>query len=101
MEAKIRTELAQGNFGILKPKVVPSLKQFLNDEFLPYTEGRFKESPKTLDYYPLGVKMLDESQHIAEFEFSEYLMAYRQPWRDAALVIYFLGFRPGEVFTLR
>ncbi len=167
IEAKIRTELAQGNFGILKPKVVPSLKQFLNDEFLPYTEGRFKESPKTLDYYTLGVKMLDEShlaklrldeinsqhamsfatklrrysastvnrglrtlrralrlaeewerinrapkielakgeiqreRHITEFEFSEYLMACRQPWRDAALVIYCLGFRPGEVFTLR
>ena len=38
---------------------------------------------------------------VTEEEFSRYIMACRQPWRDAAILIYCLGLRPTEVYTLR
>ncbi len=38
---------------------------------------------------------------VTEDEFNRYMMASRQPWRDAAILIYCLGLRPSEVYTLR
>jgi integrase len=59
IESAIRTELERGNYGILKPQPLPSLAEFLKDEFLPYTDGRFRQSkPRTGIYYECGAKML-------------------------------------------
>ena len=59
IESVIRTELERENYGILRPKPVPSLAGFLKDEFLPFTEARFREvKPNTAIYYQRGAKML-------------------------------------------
>jgi integrase len=79
IEAKIRSELASGNWGILTPKVVPALSDFLKKDFLPFTKTKFESKPKTTEYYSFGVKRLLSSdlgrlkldeitdQHAAQF----------------------------------
>jgi integrase len=167
IEARIRSELAMGNFGILQPKEVSTLREFLKNSFDPYTQARFKDVPKTLTYYQFGSKRLKSSalgklhldeitgQHAVQFihhyesysastincglrtlrralklaeEWGElgrapkislakgerqrervlskeeariYLMACAQPWRDVASMMYCLGLRPSEIYTLR
>jgi integrase len=80
VEAKIRSELALGNFGILEPKTVPTLASFLVHDFSPYVRTKHKEKQKTVDYYEYGAKSLaachlgllklDEltDQHARQFE---------------------------------
>lgn len=59
IESAIRTELERGNYGILRPKPLPSLAEFLKNEFLPFSEARFREvKPNTAIYYQRGAKML-------------------------------------------
>jgi len=59
IESAIRTELERGNYGILKPKPVPSLAEFLKGDFQPFVESRFRQSkPNTAIYYQRGAKML-------------------------------------------
>ena len=59
VESAIRTELERGNYGILKPRPLPSLAEFLKGEFLPFIESRFRQSkPNTAVYYQRGAKML-------------------------------------------
>jgi integrase len=167
IEAKIRAELAEGNFGILQKKAAcPTLGDFLTNDFWPFIEGKFNDRPNTQTYYEYG-KNLEESglaklgldeisdQHAALFaahrgkwspstvncalrtlrralnlaevwkkldrapkitlatgerqrervltdeEMKEYLMACAQPWRDVATIMYCLGLRPSEIYTLR
>src|SRR5690242_7608872 len=55
--AKIRSELARGNFGILEKKAAPTLEEFLKKDFLPYVDSTAaKESTAT--YYHDGAKRL-------------------------------------------
>lgn len=61
IEARVRSELARGNFGILNPTLAPTLADFLKKDFLPYTESKFQAGGKTLAYYSYGVKMLTDS----------------------------------------
>jgi hypothetical protein len=57
IEGKIRSELAQGNFGILEPKPQPPLGDFLKKDFLRFVEATFKKAkPNTLSYYKYGIK---------------------------------------------
>ncbi len=56
IESKIRSELAEGNYGILQPRQAPVLKDFFKDEFLPFIETKFKASPKSAIYYKQGAK---------------------------------------------
>jgi hypothetical protein len=65
IEAKIRSELAQENFGILQPKEVPTLGKFLKEDFLPFTASRFKDVPKSAVYYAQG------REAIASLRFSQ------------------------------
>jgi integrase len=59
IEGRIRSELAQGNFGILEPKPKPTLEEFLKKDFLRFVEATFKKAkPNTLRYYEYGVKSL-------------------------------------------
>ena len=38
IEARIRSELANGRFGILQPKETPTLGVFLKERFLPFID---------------------------------------------------------------
>lgn len=59
--AKIRTEIAKGNWDVLERKPAPTLADFLKKRFLPYVETEFqvkKNKPHTFSYYACGVKSL-------------------------------------------
>lgn len=58
IESTIRSQLARGNWGILDPKPVPTLAEFLKHDFLRYSETNFQAKPGTLSYYRDGVKRL-------------------------------------------
>src|SRR5579864_9257507 len=58
MEAAHKTALAKGEVGIRERKPVPTLKNFAEDDFLPFVESQFKDKPKTLEYYRNGTKNL-------------------------------------------
>lgn len=62
IEAKIRSELARGNWDILDPKPVPTLAEFLRHDFLSYTETKFQAKSGTLRYYQEGVTRLLASE---------------------------------------
>lgn len=61
IEARIRSELARGNFGILEPEPAPALADFLKKDFMPYTQSKFAEGSSTRDYYRYGADMLAKS----------------------------------------
>jgi len=61
IEAKIRSELAKGNWGILEMKPAPTLKDFLSKDFLPFTRTRCAGKPKTRLYYEYGAQRLSTS----------------------------------------
>src|SRR5438876_3222188 len=61
IEGKIRGELARGNWGILEKEAAPKLADFLTKDFKPFTESRFTQRQKTLDYYVFGIGMLTKS----------------------------------------
>ena len=42
----------------IPPAPVPTLKDFAEHDFLPFIESRFKNKPKTLEYYKNGIKNL-------------------------------------------
>jgi integrase len=58
IEAALRNALALGDVGIFERKPAPALAEFLNEDFLPYSESKFKDKPGTLQYYRDGVKRL-------------------------------------------
>src|SRR6202158_889839 len=61
MESAHRTSLAKGEVGIREKKAVPTLKEFLKQEFLPYVETRHAAKHNTLRYYADGSAMLTKS----------------------------------------
>ncbi len=58
IEARIRSELERGNWGILEAKPVPTLSEFLRRDFLPFVESKFASKPATARYYATGAKSL-------------------------------------------
>jgi hypothetical protein len=58
IEAAHKTSLAKGEVGIRDRVPVPTLKDFAEQDFLPFIESRFKNKPKTLEYYKNGIKNL-------------------------------------------
>jgi integrase len=65
MEAAHRTSLAKGEVGIREKKPVPTLKEFAENDFLPFVRSTFKKKRKTLLYYENGVKNLLHSERMA------------------------------------
>jgi integrase len=57
IEAKIRSELALGNFGILEKKAAPTLQDFMRKDFLSYVDNTAAK-PSTATYYHDGAKRL-------------------------------------------
>jgi len=62
MEAAHRTALAKGEVGIREKKPAPTLKEFLQSEFLPYAKTAHAMKPGTLRYYQQGSDMLKQSK---------------------------------------
>lgn len=62
VEAKLRSELARGNFGILECKARATLAEFLKADFEPFIRTEHKSKPNTLDYYQQGAKKLRASE---------------------------------------
>jgi integrase len=58
MEAAHKTSLAKGEVGIRERKVVPTLKDFAEKDFLPYVRSTFAAKVKTKSYYDNGAKSL-------------------------------------------
>ena len=58
MEAAHKTALAKGEVGIRERKVVPTLREFAEKDFLPYVRSTFAAKRKTKEYYEYGVKSL-------------------------------------------
>jgi integrase len=56
VEAKIRSELARGDWGILERKPAPILRYFLKNDFLPFIQSTCKTRIK--GYYEYGVQKL-------------------------------------------
>jgi len=65
MEAAHRTALAKGEVGIRERKSVPTLRQFAENDFLPYARSTFASKPKTLAYYAYGVRSLLACEKLA------------------------------------
>jgi len=57
VEARVRSELARGNWGIVQRKPAPALAEFLKADFLPYTDSTAAK-PSTASYYHDGAKRL-------------------------------------------
>jgi integrase len=70
IESAHRTSLAKGEVGIREKKAMPTLKEFLKQEFLPYVETRHVAKPNTLRYYTDGGAMLTKSE-LAELRLDE------------------------------
>lgn len=58
MEAAHRTALAKGEVGIRDKKLVPTLKEFAERDFLPFVRSTLASKPKTLAYYENGLQRL-------------------------------------------
>jgi integrase len=55
IQAQIRTELEKGNFGILAPKIIPTVADFLRRDFLPFVANA---KPGTRRTYEIATKRL-------------------------------------------
>jgi integrase len=60
VEAKLRCELARGEWGLLEKKPAPILRHFLKKDFLLFVESKVK--PKTFQSYAYGVGKLLKSR---------------------------------------
>lgn len=61
MESAHRTALAKSEVGIREKKPVPTLKEFLRGDFLPFVRTKHVAKPLTLRYYQQGSDMLVKS----------------------------------------
>jgi integrase len=61
MESAHKTKLALGEVGIREKTQAPTLTEFLEKEFLVYTDEAFKTKPATARYYCTGAKGLQDS----------------------------------------
>jgi hypothetical protein len=58
IEAAHKTSLAKGEVGIRDRLPIPTVQQFIEQDFRPFVESRFQDKPKTLEYYRMGIKHL-------------------------------------------
>lgn len=64
-EAAHKVSLARAEVGIRDKKPVPTLREFIDNDFAPFVESRFANKPKTLEYYGNGLKNLREFDALA------------------------------------
>src|SRR5215470_4855194 len=66
MESAHRTALANGLVGIRERKPVPTLADFLKNDFLPFVETKNAVKPATVEYYTDGVKMIQKCDWVSQ-----------------------------------
>src|SRR5579884_1766049 len=66
MEAAHRAALAKGEAGIREKQPGPTLAEFIAAEVRPYLEARFRDKPKTLEYYRAGLRALASYEQLAK-----------------------------------
>jgi len=72
VEAKLRSELAMGNFGILARKAVPTLAEFCSDRVEPWAKSTFEQaSPKTWLWYRFGIEAAKQSAALRNLKLDE------------------------------
>lgn len=72
VEARLRSELALGNYGILARKAVPTLSEFCEDRVEPWVKSTFEQgSPKTFLWYRFGIEALKKSAALAKLRLDE------------------------------
>jgi integrase len=72
VEARLRSELAMGNFGILAKKAVPMLKEFCSERVEPWAKSTFEQaSPKTWLWYRFGIDALKKSAVLGKLKLDE------------------------------
>jgi len=72
VEARLRSELALGNFGILVRKAVPTLTEFCLERVEPWAKSMFEQgSPKTWLWYRFGIEALKKSAALAKLKVDE------------------------------
>ncbi len=65
MESAHRTKLALGEVGIREKGTAPTLRQFLEKEFLPFVDTKHASVPNTRRYYHSGADMLLDNKDLA------------------------------------
>lgn len=65
IEAAHKAGLAKAEAGIREKKPVPTLREFIDNDFAPFVESRFASKAKTLEYYRIGLKNLREFEPLA------------------------------------
>jgi len=71
MEAAHRTALAKGEAGFREKKPVPTVTEFMTNEFMPWVEATFKAKHKTFLWYRGGVRRLKEFEPLAAGKLNE------------------------------
>jgi integrase len=72
VEARLRSELALGNFGILTKKAVPTLAEFCTNRVEPWAKSTFEQaSPKTGLWYRFGIESLKKSVTLGQLKLDE------------------------------
>jgi integrase len=66
MEAAHKTSLAKGEVGIREKKPVPSLADFLKNDFVPFVKTKHATKPGTAEYYADGAKMVGKCDWASE-----------------------------------
>src|ERR1700727_2213475 len=66
IEAAHKTSLAKGEVGIRDRKPAPTLRQFAENDFLPFCRSTFAAKPNTLGYYENGTSRLLEFAPVAD-----------------------------------
>jgi integrase len=87
MESAHRTRLAKGEVGIRDKKVVPTVAEFSEKDFLPHVRARFADKPATLAYYQIQVKHLTGYAPLASTPVDavapETISGFVEKWRAA------------------
>jgi len=66
MEAAHKTSLAKGEVGIREKKPVPSLADFLKNDFVPFVKTKHATKPGTAEYYSDGASMVRKCDWASE-----------------------------------
>ena len=74
MESAHKPSLAKGEAGIRDVHVVPTLKEFAENDFLPFTRVSFASKEKTLLYYLNGLNRLLEYERLANSQLDNITM---------------------------
>jgi integrase len=91
IEVAHRAALAKGEVGIRERKLIPTLRDFAEGDFLSYVRSTFAPKPKTAAYYRYGVKSLLADEKLARERLdaitSEKIASYVAKRQEAGLQV--------------